>query len=133
MDVFNYECEGQISIFDLLGESESMTQKKAGEWGDNHGKRVMFEDIQVNHYYIADYSTVSHRFYKVIYVMWKNEDSVGYVDDERGIKRGWSLGNSYSALTRQMYVDSEPNKGAGMADTSGWWYEMEEDNGRTYN
>jgi hypothetical protein len=125
MDVFNYECEGQISIFDLLGESESMTQKKAGEWVDNHGNRVMFEDIQVNHYYIADYSTCSRKCYKVIYVMWKNEDSVGYVDDERGIKRGWSWGNSYSALTRQMYVDSDPNKGAGMADTSGWWYEME--------
>lgn len=120
----NYECDGQLSLFDFIGES--MAKLKAGELVESHGKRLMFEDIQVNHYYIADYSTCSHKFYKVIYVMWKNEDSVGYVDDERGIKRGWSWGNSYSALTRKMYVDSESNTSAGMADTSGWWYEMEE-------
>ena len=132
MSIFDsYECDGQISLFDLYGfhsNSKSIVKLKvkAGEWVEGHGKRVMFNDIQINRYYTVDYSTYSRKAYKVIYVMWKNEDSIGYVDDDRGIKRGWSWGNSYSALTRQMYIDSEPKTDAGESDTSGWWYEMEE-------
>lgn len=131
MGIFdNYECEGQMDIFDWLQQDnpELKVQAKhpAGEWVKEHGPRVMFNDIQENKYYIADYSTCSNKFFKVVYVMEKTEDTLHYVDEEKGIKGGWKWGNSYSALTRKQWVDAEPNNDADEAYSHGWWYELEE-------
>ena len=91
-----------------------------GHWVDVHGKRVMFDDIRVGQYYIADYSTSSHDFFKIVYTKDKKEDSLMYVDKEKGIKGKWSWGNDYSCLTRKMYVDGDE-------ETGSWWYEVPED------
>ena len=119
----NYECDGQMDIFDFLKPNKQM-EIKVGEYVENHGKRILFDEIQENQYCIADCSTCSHKWYKVVYVKWKSEDSVGYVDNEKGIKGKWSFGNSYSALTRKMYIDAEYDERKQEAATSGWWYEL---------
>lgn len=99
---------------------------KIGDWVEDHGSRIHFDDIKENQIYIADYSTQSHKWYKVIYVKWIKDDSVGYVDSEKGVSKEWGWGNenSHSCLTRKMYIDAERNPDAGEADTSGWWYEL---------
>ena len=126
----NYVCEGQMDIFDWLQQDnpELKVQAKhpAGEWVKEHGPRVMFDNIQENKYYIADYSTCSNKIFKVVYVMEKTEDTLHYVDEEKGIKGGWKWGNSYSALTRKQWVDAEPNNEADEAYSHSWWYELEE-------
>ena len=114
---------GQMTIFDFLKAKEQ--KHSCGDWVESHGARVKFEDIQVNKFYISDKSTVSHKWFKLIYVVWKKDDAIGYVDDERGIKRGWSWGNSWSALTRKLYIDSEADTELKEAATSGWLYEVE--------
>ena len=89
--------------------------ERVGEWVKEHGDRVMFEDIKEGHYYIADYSTVSHEWYKIVFVKWVKDDSVGYVDAPKGVKGKWSWGNSYSALTRKQYINEPQTCG-------GKWY-----------
>lgn len=105
---------------------EKLTPKKyeIGEWVEEHGKRVLFKDIQVNKCYIADYSTVSHKWLKVVYVKWIKGDSVGYVDSPRGVKADWSWGNSFCALTREEYVNRECDPEKGEAESFEWWYEL---------
>ena len=120
----NYACEGQMDIFSFIQKPEASHIFLAGEWITEHGNRVKFIDIQVNNYYVADYSTKSQKCYKVVYVKWIKEDSVGYVDSEKGIKGEWRWGNNYSALTRERYIDSKAKLACGEADTNGWWYEL---------
>lgn len=116
--------DGQMSIFDFI---HLKNQKyKCGEWVETHGPRVTFDEVKINQYYIVDQSTVSHKWFKLVYVMWKKDDAIGYVDDERGIKRGWSWGNTYSALTRRKYVDEGIRPEFECAATSGWWYEVKD-------
>lgn len=172
MSIKNYECDGQLSIFDFIkpecnfsghtcnkqnlwevadtldalqcphvccrkcntrgcgarcNGSEEPEPKKAFEAGDHveeHGARVMFEELQVNHYYIADYSTESHKWFRVVFVKWIKDDAVGFVDSPKGIKGKWSWGTKYSALSRKMYINAERNSAIGEADTSGWFYEL---------
>lgn len=97
---------------------------KVGEWVNERGSRIKFSDIKPNHYYIADYSPNFRKLYKVVYAKWVKDDEVGYVDAEKGIKGKWSWGNSYSAMTRKMYVDRERQDDKGEVDTNGWWYEL---------
>lgn len=97
---------------------------KIGDWVENHGSRIHFDDIKENQIYVADYSTQSHKWFKVIYVKWIKGDSVGYVDSEKGVSKEFSWGNNFSCKTRKMYIDAERNPDAGEADTSGWWYEL---------
>lgn len=105
MKLDNYTCDGQMNIFDFIKEPVPDLSEKVGEWVKEHGDRVMFEDIKEGRYYIADYSTVSHEWYKIVFVKWIKDDSVGYVDSPKGIKGAWSWGNSYSALTRKQYIN----------------------------
>ncbi len=122
----NYVCDGQMDIFDFLGtENAARPKYTCGAWVAKHGRRVKFDEIKPNNYYVADYSTCSHKWLKIVYLLEKKSDSLMYVDDDKGIKRGWRWGNSYSALTRRQYVDCEPNDSMGEAATSGWWYEVE--------
>lgn len=125
MTLGNYVCDGQMSIFDFL-----MPQKpfNVGDWVEEHGQRIMFEDVRVDGYYIADYSTESHKWYKVVYVKWIKDDSIGYVDSEKGIKGKWTWGNNYSSLTRKERIDADRdmNPLAKLSDTNGWWYEVSE-------
>ena len=120
----------QMNIFDFLAPPENHQKCKCGEWVENHGKRVMFGNIKPDHYYIADYSTCSHKWFKVVYVIKITEyEELCYVDDERGVKKHeWSWGNSWSCMTRKCYVDGDERPEAGEAESSGWWYEV--DNGR---
>lgn len=99
---------------------------EAGEWIEDHGQRVMFEDLKVNHYYVTDYSTSSHKWLKVVYVKWIKDDSVGYVDAPKGVKGEWIWGNNYSALSRKAWINAEREIQAGEADTNGWFYEIPE-------
>lgn len=117
MKLDKYTCEGQMNIFDFLKAPESVPDlsESVGEWVKEHGERVMFEDIKEGHYYIADYSTVSHEWYKIVFVKWIKDDSVGYVDAPKGVKGKWSWGNSYSALTRKQYINEPQTCG-------GKWY-----------
>ncbi len=125
----NYVCEGQMSIFDFLGETKQNFPPRpkytCGAWVIDHGRRVKFDEIKPNKYYVADYSTCSHKWLKIVYLLEKKSDSLMYVDDDKGIKRGWCWGNSYSALTRRQYVDCKRDDSKGEAATSGWWYEVE--------
>lgn len=111
--------DGQMSIFDFL-----KPELKAGEWVTDFGERVLFDDIQVGQYYIADYSTTSHKWYKVVYTKWKRDDCLGYIDDERGKKKNWTWRNGYACLTRKMYVDHSLDKKMDEASTNGWFYLM---------
>lgn len=122
----NYSCEGQISIFDYIDntKAEKQEQISVGEWIANHGQRVKFKDIEINKSYVVDYSTCSNRYYKVILVKNKTDDAIMYVDNEKGIKGKWSWGNSYSCMTRQMYVDADSNKQAGENCENGWFFEL---------
>ena len=98
---------------------------QAGDWVKEHGARVFFEDIEPNNYYIADYSTASHKFFKVVYVIEKKDGDIHYVDSERGvIDKKWSWGNSYSALTRRQYINADENKDQAEGGTNGWWYQI---------
>ena len=121
------KIEGQINIFDYL---ESIKDKDkspiAGAWVETHGKRILFDDIEVGKYYIADYST-SHSWLKIVFVKKKTEDSIMYVDDPKGIKGEWGWGKSYSALTRKDDVNSDLNTQAGEGATMGWWYLLDEE------
>ncbi len=124
----NYKCDGQMTIFDFIEQIETNKETKqvqAGQWVEKHGARVFFEDIQTDKYYIADYSTESHKWYKVVYPLEKTENSLMYVDNEKGIKRGWSWGNNYSCLTRKQYVNCDEEPWMKDASTHGWWYEVE--------
>lgn len=126
-----YTCDGQMSIFEILGQeprepSEAQKKEKqqmaaviyeCGEWVKNHGKRLMFEELEENRFYIHDYSTVSNEFFKVVYTKKKTEDTIMYVDSPRGIKAEWSWGNSCSALSRKEWVNGEESN-------QGWFYEM---------
>ena len=126
-----YTCDGQVSIFDILGQeprepSETQKEEKpqmaavmyeCGEWVKNHGKRLMFEELEENKFYIHDYSTVSNEFFKVVYTKKKTEDTIMYVDSPRGIKAEWSWGNSFSALSRKDWVNDDESH-------NGWFYEM---------
>lgn len=128
----NYECDVQMSVFDFLHSNESAKQDlsiKPGEYVESHGERVFFDQIKENQCYIADCSTQHHKWYKIIYVKWKRDDSIGYVDSEKGIKGKWSWGNTYSALTRKMYIDTEYKQHLQEAATSGWWYKISEEGG----
>ena len=93
---------------------------KVGDWVQEHGKRVLFDDIKENNYYIADYSNISNGFYKLVYTKKKTEDSLMYVDAEKGIKAEWQAGNSFSCTTRREYVDSN-------TPYCSWWYELPEE------
>lgn len=126
-----YTCDGQMSIFEILGQepreqSEAQEKEKpqmaavmyeCGEWVKEHGKRLMFEELEENRFYIHDYSTVSNEFFKVVYTKKKTEDTIMYVDSPRGIKAEWSWGNSFSALSRKEWVNGEESN-------NGWFYEM---------
>lgn len=116
--------DGQMSIFDFI----KTDQTKCGEWVTEHGERVFFDDIQENQYYIADYSTCQHQWFKVIFVKWKTDESIGYVDSEKGVAKpdSWRWGNNYSCLTRRMYVDGEERhvEALGYANKSGWFYKL---------
>lgn len=108
------------------GSEEPEKLPTVGEYVDKIGKRILFKDILVDHYYIVDYSTQNHRWYKVVYVKWIEDDSVAFVDKPKGIKGEWTWGNTYSGLARKLYIDAERKDSTvfGMADTSGWWYEL---------
>lgn len=93
---------------------------KVGDWVQEHGKRILFDDIKENSYYIADYSNISNVFYKLVYTKKKTEDSLMYVDAEKGIKAEWQAGNSFSCTTRKEYVDSN-------TPYCSWWYELPEE------
>lgn len=97
---------------------------KIGDRVEDHGSRIHFDDIKENQIYIADCSTQSHKWYKVVYVKWIKNDSVGYVDSEKGVTKEFSWGKKYSFKTSKRYIDAEPNPNLGEADTSGWWYEL---------
>lgn len=90
----------------------------AGKWVKEHGKRILFDDIQEGKYYIADYSTASHDWFKVVYVKEKVDDALHYVDAPKGVRGYWTWGSNYSALARKQWVDGEDRK-------QGWWYEVE--------
>lgn len=90
---------------------------ECGEWVKEHGQRVLFEDLEIDKYYIHDYSTVSHESFKVVYTKRKTEDTIMYVDSPRGIKAEWSWGNTFSALSRKEWVNGEESG-------DGWFYEM---------
>lgn len=92
-------------------------KNECGEWVKEHGKRVMFDDLETDKYYVHDYSTTSNEFFKVVYTKKKTEDTIMYVDSPRGIKAEWSWGNSFSALSRKEWVNGEECH-------SGWFYEM---------
>lgn len=123
-----YTCDGQMSIFDILGQEPSEAQEtekpqmaavknECGEWVKDHGKRLMFEELEENKFYIHDYSTTRNEFFKVVYTKKKTEDTIMYVDSPRGIKAEWSWGNSFSALSRKEWVNGEECH-------CGWFYEM---------
>ena len=126
-----YTCDGQVSIFDILGQeprepSEPQKEEKpqvaavmyeCGEWVKDHGKRLLFEELEENKFYIHDYSTVSNEFFKVVYTKKKTKDTIMYVDSPRGIKAEWSWGNSFSALSRKDWVNDDTSH-------NGWFYEM---------
>lgn len=106
------------------GELKEKTQVAAvmyecGEWVKDHGKRLMFEELEENKFYIHDYSTTSNEFFKVVYTKKKTEDTIMYVDSPRGIKAKWSWGNSFSALSRKDWVNDDESH-------NGWFYEMHE-------
>lgn len=98
-------------------EQVAAVKNECGEWVKDHGKRVMFDDLETDKYYIHDYSTTSNEFFKVVYTKKKTEDTIMYVDSPRGIKAEWSWGNSFSALSRKEWVNGEENH-------QGWFYEM---------
>ena len=104
--------------------SEDPPALEAGDYVDIHGERVMFENIESNHDYISDYSTQHHKWFKVIYVKWKKDDAVGYVDEPKGVNGKWTWGNNHSALSRKMYINADRNTASGEADTSGWMYRL---------
>ena len=88
-----------------------------GTWVKSHGRRVLFDEIKVGQYYIADYSNESRESLKIVYTKKKVEDKLMYVDSPRGVNGEWSWGNSYSAMTRQEYIDGEEKN-------CSWWYEL---------
>lgn len=120
------EEETEEELQEAAEHEEKLTPKEyeIGSWVEEHGKRVLFKDIQVNKCYIADYSTASHKWLKVVYVKWIKEDSVGYVDSPKGVKADWSWGNSFSALTREEYINRECDPEKGEAESFEWWYEL---------
>ena len=127
------QIEGQMSLFEFNEKPKEEDPKEElqeaaeqprngftiGEWVQEHGKRVLFGDIQVNKCYITDYSIASHKWFKVVYVKWIKDGSVGYVDAPKGEKGEWSWGNSYSALTRETDINRQSD-----AESFGWWYEL---------
>lgn len=122
------EIDGQINMFDYLESIKGKDKSPiAGAWVETHGKRILFDDIEVGKYYIADYSTASNNWFKIVFVKKKTEDSIMYVDDPKGIKGEWGWGKSYSALTRKDDVNSDPNTQAGEGASMGWWYLIDEE------
>lgn len=94
----NYECEGQISIFDIALKSEL----RPGDWvGENHlGERLTFDDITqlVGQMIIIDKSTQSLSAYKVVRVEricthdFTGKRSLIYYD---GVKQRGMIGEMY--------------------------------------
>lgn len=64
------QCEGQISLMDLL--SPTANEFKPGDWieKENVGEQLTFDQItqMVNQLIVMDMSTVSHEWYKVVMV-----------------------------------------------------------------
>ncbi len=64
------QCEGQISIMDLLAPTAN--EFKPGDWieKENVGKQLTFDQItqMVNQLIVMDKSTASHEWYKVVMV-----------------------------------------------------------------
>ncbi len=64
------QCEGQISIMDLL--SPTANEFKPGTWieKENVGNRLTFDQLtqMVNQLIVMDMSTASHEWYKVVMV-----------------------------------------------------------------
>lgn len=89
-----YECEGQMSILDLL-VPQMKKGYKPGEWVDKSelGKEISFDEITniVGQLIIIDLSTVSHEWFKVVQiekiVMNNNQRRLVYYDGtkQRGL------------------------------------------------
>lgn len=64
------QCEGQISIMDLLAPTAN--EFKPGDWieKENVGKQLTFDQItqMVNQLIVMNKSTASHEWYKVVMV-----------------------------------------------------------------
>lgn len=118
------QINGQMNIYDFLQKAAEPQELKCGQYVEQIGERVKFDEIEENKYYIADYSTFGHKWYKVIFTKWKKNDAVGYVDSEKGILKDWSWGNNFSCQTRRLYVDAEEDKEKQLANTHGWWYRV---------
>lgn len=64
------QCEGQLSLMDLLAPTTN--EFKPGDWieAENVGEQLTFDQItqMVNQLIVMDGSTVSHAWYKVVRV-----------------------------------------------------------------
>lgn len=85
-----YECEGQMSIFDLLAP-QTEKKYKPGEWVDKSelGMEISFDEIvnMIGQLIILDKSTVSHEWFKVVkveqIVINEGQRRLVYYDGER--------------------------------------------------
>ena len=113
---WKYESD-QEQVAAVQEKPTAEQSEPVGTWVKSHGRRVLFDEIKVGQYYIADYSNESRESLKIVYTKKKVEDKLMYVDSPRGVNGEWSWGNSYSAMTRQEYIDGEEKN-------CSWWYEL---------
>lgn len=90
-----YECEGQLSIFDLLAPQQDKKTYKPGEWVDKSelGEEITFDEIanMIGELIILDKSTVSHEWFKVVQIeqIVKHEGQRRLVYYDGGHQRGF--------------------------------------------
>ena len=102
LDKFNYECEGQMSLMDLLSPEEKVF--KPGDWieKENVGEQLAFEEIthMIGRLIVMDKSTTSHEWYKVVRV-----EQIVMVESNTQRRLVYCDGAKQRGMVNEMYFD----------------------------
>lgn len=96
------QCEGQISLMDLLAPTAN--EFKPGDWieKENVGEQLTFDQItrMVNQLIVMDMSTESHEWYKVVMV-----ERIVMVENNTQRRLVYYDGGKQRGMVNEMYFD----------------------------
>ena len=98
------QCEGQISLMDLLAPTTN--EFKPGDWieKENVGEQLTFDQItqMINQLIVMDMSTVSHEWYKVVMV-----ERIVMVENNTQRRLVYYDGVKQRGMVNEMYFDEK--------------------------